>query len=129
MSPVAKKEAAPKAAKAKAPKTPKAKKETGKGGAIHPRHYDVLVRPLITEKSTKLSELNKVVFKISPDATKRDVKQAVEALFNVTVRKVNTMNVEGKVKRFKGRPGQRSDLRKAIVTLAEGQSIDFAGTR
>ena len=127
MNAAVKKETAPKAAKA--PKVKKAKKEAVKGGPVNPYHYDVLVSPLITEKSTRLGEQGKVVFKIAPSATKVDVKRAVEALFGVTVEKVNTMNVEGKLKRFKGRPGQRSDTRKAIVTLAAGQSIDFAGTR
>lgn len=90
------------------------------------RLYDVIVRPVVTEKSTSAAEQNKVTFKISPTATKRDVKAAVEAIFNVSVVKVNTINVEGKVKKFRGREGQRSDSRKAIVTLAPGQSIDLA---
>jgi large subunit ribosomal protein L23 len=90
------------------------------------RLYDVIVRPIVTEKSTAAAEQNKVTFKISPTATKKHVKAAVEAIFKVEVVKVNTINVEGKVKRFRGRPGQRSDTRKAVVTLAAGQSIDFA---
>lgn len=120
MATAAKKEAAPKAAK-KAP----AKKTAAKGGVVEARLYDVLVRPIVTEKSSRAAELNKLTFAISPTATKHDVKSAVEALFKVDVLKVNTINVEGKVKRFRGNPGQRSNLRKAIVTLAAGQSIDL----
>jgi len=90
------------------------------------RLYDVIRRPVITEKSTMAAEQGKVVFAISPDASKQDVKAAVEKLFGVKVTKVNTILTKGKTKRFRGRPGQRSDLRKAIVTLAEGQSIDIA---
>jgi len=90
------------------------------------RLYDVIDKPVITEKSTMAAEQNKVVFRIRPDANKADVKQAVEALFGVNVTKVNTLTVKGKRKRFRGRPGQRSDFRKAMVTLKEGQSIDLA---
>lgn len=103
----------------------KAKKTKATGGAATARHYDAIVRPVITEKSTAASEQNKVTFKISPTATKQDVKAAVEAIFKVTVTKVNTIKTEGKIKRFRGQPGQRSDVRKAIVTLAAGQSIDL----
>lgn len=111
----------------KSAKKPAAKKSTAaKGASAEARLYDVIVRPIVTEKSTVAAEQNKVTFKISPTATKNDVKAAVEAIFKVSVLKVNTINVEGKVKRFRGRPGQRSDFRKAIVTLAAGQSIDFA---
>lgn len=91
---------------------------------IKPSMYDVIVAPVITEKATLLSEKNQVVFKVRPDATKPSIKAAVEALFNVKVKAVNTMNVKGKVKRFRGRPGRRSDVKKAIVTLAEGARID-----
>ncbi|MDX2095332.1 MAG: 50S ribosomal protein L23 [Alphaproteobacteria bacterium] len=102
-------------------------KAAKKGSVLaNARLYDVIQRPLVTEKTTAAAEQNKVVFKISPTATKNDVKAAVESIFNVTVLKVNTINVEGKVKRFGGRTGQRSDFRKAIVTLASGQTIDFA---
>jgi large subunit ribosomal protein L23 len=93
-------------------------------GAIDIRHYDVIVGPHITEKSTLVSEHNAVVFKVAGDATKPAIKAAVEALFNVTVTSVNTMVVKGKTKRWKGAPYTRSDMKKAIVTLAEGQSID-----
>ena len=88
------------------------------------RHYDVVLAPHITEKSTMLSENNSVVFKVAPKATKPEIKAAIEALFNVTVLGVNTITTKGKTKRWKGKPYQRSDFKKAIVTLAEGQSID-----
>ena len=87
-------------------------------------HYDVIVAPHITEKSTLLSEQNAVVFKVANDATKPQIKAAVEALFNVSVTGVNTLTSKGKTKRWKGRPYTRSDVKKAIVTLADGQSID-----
>ena len=89
------------------------------------RHYDTILAPVITEKATILSEQNKVVFQVADDATKDEIASAVEALFKVTVIKVNTLNVKGKTKRFRGRPGRRSDVKKAIVTLADGQSIDI----
>jgi large subunit ribosomal protein L23 len=89
------------------------------------RHYDIVLAPHITEKSTMLSEANAVVFKVAPKATKPEIKAAVEALFGVKVTNVNTMVTKGKTKRWKGRPYQRSDMKKAIVTLAEGQSIDI----
>jgi large subunit ribosomal protein L23 len=88
-------------------------------------HYDVVLAPHITEKSTLLSEQNAVVFKVANDATKPQIKAAVEALFGVSVTGVNTLNQKGKSKRWKGRPYQRSDVKKAIVTLAEGQTIDI----
>ncbi|AQT47518.1 MULTISPECIES: 50S ribosomal protein L23 [Bartonella] len=90
------------------------------------RHYDVVVSPVITEKSTMLSENNQVVFKVAPKATKSEIKAAVEALFGVKVTAVNTTTRKGKVKRFKGVVGRQSDVKKAIVTLAEGQSIDVS---
>ena len=88
------------------------------------RHYDAILSPVITEKATLLSEQNKVVFRVAKDATKDEIAAAVEALFKVNVTKVNTLVVKGKTKRFRGRPGRRSDVKKAVVTLAEGQSID-----
>ena len=88
------------------------------------RNFDVLLSPHITEKATLLSEQNKVVFKIAMTATKDEVASAVEAIYNVKVTKVNTIVTKGKTKRFKGIMGRRSDIKKAIVTLAEGQSID-----
>lgn len=92
--------------------------------AIDTRHYDVVLSPVITEKSTLLSEHNAVVFRVANDATKPAIKAAVEALFDVKVTKVNTMVAKGKTKKWKGRPYTRSDVKKAVVTLAEGQSID-----
>ena len=88
------------------------------------RHYDTIIAPVITEKSTAASEHNKVVFRVAPKATKPEIKEAVEALFNVKVTGVNTLNRKGKTKRFRGIPGKQRDTKKAIVTLAEGQSID-----
>ena len=88
------------------------------------RHYDVIQAPVITEKATLLSEQNKVVFRVSADATKDEIASAVEELFKVQVLKVNTLITKGKTKRFRGTMGRRSDVKKAIVTLAEGQSID-----
>jgi large subunit ribosomal protein L23 len=88
------------------------------------KHYDTIIAPLITEKATLLSDQNKVVFKVPLTATKVDVKAAIEALFKVKVVSVNTIRVKGKTKRFKGVEGKRSDVKKAIVTLAAGQSID-----
>jgi large subunit ribosomal protein L23 len=100
----------------------KAKKQPGP--AVDISHYDVVLSPHITEKSTLLSEHNAVVFKVAGDATKPQIKAAVEALFGVEVAGVNTITQKGKTKRWKGRPYTRSDVKKAIVTLAEGQSID-----
>ena len=92
--------------------------------AIDNRHYDVILAPHITEKSTMLSEYNAVVFKVAGSASKPQIKAAVEALFGVTVTGVNTIVQKGKTKKWKGAPYQRSDMKKAIVTLADGQSID-----
>ncbi len=95
-----------------------------KAKTIDARHYDVILAPVITEKSTLLSENNAVVFKVANDATKPAIKAAVEALFDVKVTKVNTLIAKGKTKRWKGKPYTRSDVKKPVVTLAEGQSID-----
>ena len=92
--------------------------------SLDPRHYDVIVSPVITEKATALSEYNKVVFKVRKDATKPQIKEAVEKLFDVKVMSVNTVLTKGKKKVFRGRLGQRSDVKKAIVTLEAGQTID-----
>ena len=92
--------------------------------AIDNRHYDVIVGPHITEKSTMASEHNAVVFKVAGGASKPEIKAAVEALFGVTVTGVNTIVQKGKTKRWKGKAYTRSDVKKAIVTLAAGQSID-----
>ena len=89
------------------------------------KNYDTILAPVITEKATLLSELNKVVFRVAPDSTKDQIATAVEQLFNVRVIKVNTVITKGKVKRFRGILGKRSDVKKAIVTLAEGDSIDI----
>ncbi len=86
--------------------------------------YDIIRGPVITEKSTQASEHNQVTFRVRKEATKPEIKQAVEGLFGVKVKAVNTLNQAGKVKRFRGRPGRRSDVKKAMVTLEEGHSID-----
>jgi large subunit ribosomal protein L23 len=95
-----------------------------KSKSVEIRHYDVVLAPHITEKSTMASEHNAVVFKVANDATKPQIKAAVEALFDVKVTGVNTIVQKGKTKRWKGLAYTRSDFKKAIVTLAEGQSID-----
>ena len=100
-----------------------AKKQQSAG--VDARHYDVIVAPHITEKSTLLSEQNAIVFKVAKDASKPEIKAAVEALFNVKVTGVNTIVSKGKTKRWKGQSYQRSDAKKAIVTLAEGETIDI----
>ncbi len=89
------------------------------------RMYQTILSPLVTEKATALSERNQVVFEVALDATKPQIKAAVEGLFNVKVLAVNTLVVKGKTKRFRGREGRRSDWKKAMVRLAEGQSIDL----
>lgn len=89
------------------------------------RMYQTILSPLVTEKATALSERNQVVFRVRLEASKPEIKAAVETLFGVKVLGVNTLVVKGKSKRFKGRPGQRSDWKKAMVRLAEGQSIDL----
>ena len=91
---------------------------------VDTRHFDVILAPHITEKSTLLSEHNAVVFQVAEQATKPQIKEAVEALFDVKVKGVNTIVQKGKSKRWKGKPYRRSDMKKAVVTLAEGQSID-----
>lgn len=88
------------------------------------KHYDVIKAPVITEKATMGAEQNKVTFKVAIDATKPEIKAAVEALFDVKVKKVNTLRQEGKVKRFRGVKGKRAEYKKAMVTLADGDSID-----
>ena len=89
-------------------------------------NYDVIVSPVITEKSTNLSEHSQVMFDVAIDATKPEIKAAVEALFSVKVKAVNTHVRKGKVKRFRNRLGVRNDVKKAVVTLADGQSIDIS---
>ena len=109
-------------AKAKAPK----KEKNMTPAQLRNWHYDVIISPVITEKSTAASEQGKFLFNVRQDASKQDVKQAVEGLFNVKVAKVNTHNRMGKIKRFRNTMGRRQDTKKAIVTLAAGQSIDFS---
>ncbi|MDE2466662.1 MAG: 50S ribosomal protein L23 [Alphaproteobacteria bacterium] len=87
--------------------------------------YDVILSPVITEKATKLTEVNQVVFRVTLDASKPAIAKAVESLFKVKVKAVNTQRIKGKVKMARGRPYQRSDYKKAIVTLQEGQQIDI----
>jgi large subunit ribosomal protein L23 len=89
-----------------------------------PRHYDVVIAPVITEKATMASEHNKVVFKVARNATKPQIKEAVEKLFDVKVKSVNTLNRPGKMKVFRGRFGMQQDQKRAIVTLEEGHRID-----
>jgi large subunit ribosomal protein L23 len=94
--------------------------------SVKPEHYDVIVKPVITEKSTLASENGAVVFKVGIDATKPQIKEAVEAVFGVKVKAVNTTVTKGKTKKFRGRPGVRSDVKKAYVTLEEGNTIDVS---
>jgi large subunit ribosomal protein L23 len=89
-----------------------------------PQHYDTIRRPVITEKATMASEANAVVFEVQKSATKPEIKAAVESLFGVKVKAVNTLVTKGKVKRFKGRLGTRNDVKKAYVTLEDGNAID-----
>lgn len=91
-----------------------------------PKHYDTILAPVITEKSTMVSEHNQVVFKVCDSASKPEIKAAVEGIFGVKVKAVNTLRVKGKTKRFRGQLGKRSDVKKAIVTLAEGSQIDVS---
>ena len=91
-----------------------------------PEHYDVIRKPIITEKATMASESNAVVFEVAIDANKPQIKEAVEALFGVKVKAVNTVISKGKVKRFRGTLGTRNDVKKAYVTLAEGNTIDVS---
>ncbi|CDP53955.1 50S ribosomal protein L23 [Paradevosia shaoguanensis] len=90
------------------------------------KHYDIIRNPVVTEKSTNQSENNQVVFDVKVDASKPEIKAAVEALFSVKVKAVNTLVRKGKVKRFRGELGVRNDVKKAVVTLADGQSIDIS---
>lgn len=105
----------------------KAAKKKDTVAAARAYHYDVILSPVITEKSTAASELNKVVFNVALDSTKEDIKSAVEALFSVKVTKVNTLVRLGKQKRFRNTLGKQIDTKKATITLAAGQSIDLSG--
>lgn len=100
-------------------------KSKATAAALTPSSYTTILAPVITEKSTALSANNQVVFRVPLNATKPQIKTAVESIWGVKVVAVNTIRSEGKVKMFRGRPGQRSDSKKAIVTLAEGQTIDI----
>ncbi|PKP74806.1 MAG: 50S ribosomal protein L23 [Alphaproteobacteria bacterium HGW-Alphaproteobacteria-6] len=91
-----------------------------------PEHYDIIRKPVITEKATMASEHGAVVFQVARDANKPQIKEAVEALFGVKVKAVNTVVTKGKTKKFRGRPGVRSDVKKAYVTLEEGNTIDVS---
>lgn len=90
------------------------------------RMYQIILSPVVTEKATAISASNQVVFRVAIEATKPEIKAAIEGLFGVQVRAVNTLLAKGKTKRFKGRPGRRSDVKKAMVRLAPGQSIDLS---
>ena len=105
-------------------KAPKKSKKADPSAAIDPALYDLITAPLITEKGTMVSEHNQVVFRVPLTASKPEIKNAIEKLFNVQVTAVNTLVSKGKLKRFRGLPGRRSDVKKAYVTLAQGQSID-----
>jgi len=94
--------------------------------SVKPEHYDIIKKPIITEKATLASENNAVVFQVAMDASKPMIKEAVEAVFGVKVKAVNTTITKGKTKKFKGRPGMRSDKKKAYVTLEEGNTIDVS---
>mgnify|MGYP001339340714 CR=1 FL=1 len=92
---------------------------------VKERWYDIILSPLVTEKSTAGSEVNQVTFRVSTDATKPEIKKAVEGLFEVKVKRVNTIRMNGKVKRFKGHLGKRANWKKAIVSLVDGETIDI----
>ena len=96
-----------------------------KKDSVDARHYDVILAPHITEKSTMASENNAVVFKVANDATKPQIKEAVEAIYDKKVVAVNTIVTKGKTKRWRGKPYKRSDFKKAVVTLADGEMIDI----
>ena len=101
------------------------KKNKPADAGILPVHYDTILSPVVTEKSMMAGEHGKYVFNVRGDSDKIQIKQAIEALFGVKVVKVNTLNREGKTKMFRGRPGKRSDVKKATITLAAGQNIDL----
>jgi large subunit ribosomal protein L23 len=92
--------------------------------SVKPELYDVIRKPIITEKATSASEHGAVVFEVGIDTTKPQIKEAVESLFNVKVKAVNTVVTKGKVKKFRGKTGRRRDVKKAYVTLVEGNTID-----
>ena len=90
------------------------------------KSYKIILKPIVTEKATKLSEFNKVVFEVSNKSNKFEIKSAVEKLFSVKVKSINIVNIKGKIKRFKGVLGKRNDIKKAIITLVEGNTIDIS---
>ncbi len=90
------------------------------------KSYKIILKPIVTEKATKLSEYNKVVFEVASKSNKNEIKGAVEKLFSVKVKAVNIINIKGKVKRFKGVLGKRNDIKKAVITLVEGNTIDIS---
>ncbi len=94
--------------------------------SVAARHYDAIVSPIITEKSTIVSEHNQVIFEVAINATKPEIKEAIETLFKVSVTAVNTMRVKGKTNRFRGIAGRRKDVKKAVVTLKDGDTIDIS---
>ena len=94
--------------------------------SVKPEHYDVIRKPIITEKATMASDANAVVFQVAMDSTKPQIKEAVEVLFGVKVKAVNTSITKGKVKKFRGHTGVRNDVKKAYVTLEEGNTIDVS---
>ncbi len=87
--------------------------------------YDLIKKPIVTEKSSLLSENNQVIFEVKVTATKFEIKKAIESIYSVKVKAVNTIRVKGKVKRFRGIVGKRAEIKKAIISLADGQSIDI----
>ena len=90
------------------------------------KSYKIIRKPIVTEKATKLSEFNKVVFEVASKSNKSEIRGAVEKLFSVKVKAVNIINIKGKVKRFKGILGKRNDVKKAVITLEEGNTIDIS---
>ena len=90
------------------------------------KSYKIIRKPIVTEKATKLSEFNKVVFEVTSKSNKKEIKSAIEKLFSVKVKAVNIINTKGKVKRFKGVLGKRNDVKKAVITLVEGNTIDIS---
>ena len=89
--------------------------------------YDIIKFPVVTEKSTKISENNQFIFKVAVDSSKEDIKKAIEKVFKVKVKAINTIKVKGKRKVFKGTKGKRSDFKKAVVTLVKGETLDYSG--
>ena len=89
--------------------------------------YNTVIAPIITEKATKISEKNQYVFKVRIDSNKKEIKEAIEKLFKVKVKSVNTTKIKGKIKIFKGTKGRRSDYKKAIISLNEGENLDYSG--